>query len=127
MKAFIVENSEFIGSEYALCPLNHISHGFAVVLVSYLVIYGNVVLRINCCLHIVCYFSDITTEQYLPALRIRRSRFGFLRILSAAFQDFVIVFSLLMLLDLILYNLLIIPVIFGQCPGIFLKLVIYVN
>ncbi len=71
MEAFVVENSEFIGFEYALSTLNHISHCFAVILVCNPVINWNIILGVNRCLNIVSYFGDIIANHYLPALRIR--------------------------------------------------------
>src|SRR5665647_2427525 len=124
METFIIKHCEFIRSEYTLCPLHHIPHCFTVVLIGYLVIDGNVVLCVNCGLYIISYFSDIIANHYLPALGIRNRDLGFSGFFQLLFNIFVIVFSPLLLFNLIFYYLLIISIIVGQCSGILFKFVI---
>src|SRR5450759_687644 len=126
MITFIIEDSEFICSENAFCPLNHIPHCFAVVLIGYLVIDGNVILCVNGGLYIISYFSDIVADHYLPALGIRNRDLGFSGFFQLLFNISIVVFSLLLLFNLILYYLLVLSVVLSQSPGILFKLVINV-
>src|ERR1035437_31718 len=127
MEPFIIEGCEFIGSENAFCPLNHIAHCFAVVLICYLVIDGNVMFGIYSGLYIICYFSDIVADHYLLAIRIRNRYLGFSGFFQLLFQISVIVFSLLLLANIFLYLLPVVSVVFSQCPGIFFQLVIDIS
>src|SRR5450756_420590 len=127
MITFIIEHSEFIRSEYALCPLHHVSHCFAVILICYLVINGNVILCIDSVLYIISYFSDIVANHYLPALGIGNRDLGFSGFFKLFFEIFIIIFSILLLFDLIFYLPQVISVVFSQRPGILFKLVINIG
>src|SRR5665811_1997962 len=120
METFIIKGCKLISPEYAFCPLDHVPNCFAVILVGYLIVDGDVILCVNCGLYIVSYFSDFVSEHYLPALRIRNGDLCFSGFFELLFQISVIVFSLLLLVNLILYLLPVISVVFIQCPGIFL-------
>src|SRR5450759_877902 len=126
MVTFIIEHCEFIGPEYAFCPLNHVSHRFAVILVCYFVVDGNVIFCVNSGLYIISYFSDIVADHYLPALGIRNRDLGFSGFFQLLFNISIVVFSLLLLFNLILYYLLVLSVVLSQSPGILFKLVINV-
>src|SRR5665647_431125 len=126
MITFIVEDSEFIGPEYAFCSTNHISHCFTVVLVCHLEVDGNVILCVNSCLYVIGYFGDIVANHYLPTLGVINRDLVFSGFFQLVFNISVILFSLLLLFNLILYYLLIISVVFSQCSGILFKLVINV-
>src|ERR1035437_4186516 len=65
------------GSENAFCPLNHIAHCFAVVLICYLVIDGNVMFGIYSGLYNIYFFIAFVADHYLLAIRIRNRYLGF--------------------------------------------------
>src|SRR5450759_1222150 len=127
MISFIIKNSEFICPENAFGSSNHITHCLAVILVCYFVVDGNVILCVNSGLYIIGYFSDIVSYHYLTALGIRKGNLCFSGFFQLLLKIFIIVFSLLLLINLILYLLPVVSVVFIQCSGILFKLVINIG
>src|SRR4030042_442627 len=124
MEAFIIEDCEFICSENAFCPLHHVPHRFGIILVCYFIIDGNVMFGIYRGLYIICYLSDIIADHYQPAFRIRKRDLWLSGFFQLILKILVSGFSFLLLVDLILYLLSVISIVFSQCPGIFFQLVI---
>src|ERR1035437_5110677 len=127
MEPFIIEGSEFICSQNAFGSPNHITHCLAVILVGYFVVDGNVIFCINSGLYIIGYFSDIVSYHYLLAIGIRNGDLWFSGFFELLFQIFVIVFSLLLLVNLILYLLPVVSIVFSKCPGVLFKLIINIG
>src|SRR5674536_254690 len=113
MEPFIIEGSEFICSQNAFGSPDHITHCFAVILVGYFVVDGNVIFCVNSGLYIIGYFSDIVSYHYLLAIGIRNRDLWFSRFFELFFQTFVIVFSLLLLVNLILNLLPVVSIVFS--------------
>src|ERR1035437_2139699 len=127
MESFIVEDSKFIRSQNAFGSSNHMTHCLTVILVCYFVVNGNVIRRVNSGLYIISYFSDIVAKHYLPAFRIRYGDLSFSRFFKLLFEIFVIILSLLLLVNLILNLLSVVAVVFSQCPGKHFQFVIDIS
>jgi len=70
MVAFVIKCCKPVAVQYALCPLQHIAHGLAIVGVGNFIVYGDVVPGINRGLHIVGHFRNVVAYYHLPAVRI---------------------------------------------------------
>src|SRR4030042_2801677 len=127
MIAFIIESCKVIASEYAFGPLNHVTHRLAVILVRHLVVYRDIVLRVNSRLDIVCNLGDVVANHYLPALGIGKRDLRFSRFFRLILLLPVSGFSFIKLIDLILDLIPVISIVPGQRPGIIFKLIVNVS
>ena len=105
MIPFVVKGSKLVSSQYALSPVQHIAHGFAIVAVCDLVVDQQIVLCIDSGLYIVCYFSDVIADDHLAAVRIRcrylRLATELVFYLTISFSSFPVLFNLIF--DMLLF------------------------
>ncbi|MBA7538202.1 hypothetical protein ES705_30476 [subsurface metagenome] len=71
MITLVIKCGKVIGVQDAFSPLEHITHGLAVIVISDFIVYGYVVLIICGGLNIIGYFCNVITYDHLPAIRIR--------------------------------------------------------
>src|SRR5690606_17499800 len=98
---FIIKQSKVSFAQYGFCPSYHVAHSFAVVLVGYLKIYGDVMFTIYGSLYVVSYLGNVVSGDKLTAVWIGCGNLH----LAAFFQVFFVMLIFTLLLLMFLYFL----------------------